>query len=233
MEQAAFLEKALFVAGHFGRVESIHPLVTRFQRMLQGQQGPQVYQVLEDLATQAFKGLRKLGMRDEIDQILRQMAELVLKGRDAKAIDFKKEEQGPAALRALLQVAQGWYFFGRDSQAEPILQTARSVLMSNDLQARDQTQLAKAYALAVGQAPVEVAQKRLEEIFRQLKGIKDTYTTSTHFSVSQLDVVESVVLAVVSDDFTMGTQARRWLDDDEFLVRRRIHRDLRTLMEKT
>jgi hypothetical protein len=79
---------------------------------------------------------------------------------------------------------------------------------------------------------VEVAQKRLEEIFRQLRGIKDTYTTSSHFSVSQLDVVEAVVLAVVSDDFTMGTQARRWLDDDEFLVRRRIHRDLRNVMDK-
>jgi len=39
-----------------------------------------------------------------------------------------------------------------------------------------------------------------------------------------------VVLAVVSDDFTMGSQARRWLDDDEFLVRRRIHRDLKTIM---
>jgi hypothetical protein len=232
MDQAAFLEKALFVAGHFGRMESVHPLVTRFQRMLQGQRGPQALQVLDSLAAQCFRGLRKLGMRDEIDQILRQMAELVLEGQEVKAIDFKKREQGAAALRALLQVAAGWYFFGRDSQAEPILQAARGVLLAGDLPARDQTQLACAYAGAVGQAPVEVAQKRLEEIFRQLKGIKDTYTTSTHFSVSQLDVVESVVLAVVSDDFTMGTQARRWLDDDEFLVRRRIHRDLRNVMEK-
>jgi hypothetical protein len=80
---------------------------------------------------------------------------------------------------------------------------------------------------------VDVVQKRLEEVFKSLKGIKDTYTTSTHFSVSQLDVVEAVVLAVVSDDFTQGTQARRWLDDDEFLVRRRIHRDMRALKDKS
>jgi hypothetical protein len=37
-------------------------------------------------------------------------------------------------------------------------------------------------------------------------------------------------LAVVSDDFTLGANARRWLDDDEFLVRRRIHKDLRAMM---
>jgi hypothetical protein len=231
IDQAAFLEKALFVAGHFGRVESVHPLVNRFQRMIQGQKGSQAVQAMNDLMAQCFRGLRKLGMRDEIELILRQMAELVLEGQEVKAIDFKKAEKVPG-LRALLKVAEGFYYFGRDSQAEPILQAARGVLLENVLPMREQTQLAVAYTTAVGQAPVEVAQKRLEEIFRQLEGIKDTYTTSTHFSVSQLDVVESVVLAVVSDDFTMGTQARRWLDDDEYLVRRRIHRDLRGVMEK-
>ncbi|MFO0878493.1 MAG: hypothetical protein U0840_14230 [Gemmataceae bacterium] len=233
-EQAAFLEKGLFVAGHFGRSDAVFPLIARFQKILQNQKGAQALALLDQVAATCFRGLRKLGMRDEIDQILRQMAELVLEGQDVKAIDFKKypSGQGPAALRALLQVASGWCYFGRDSQAEPILQAARTVLLANDLLAREQTQLACSYARAVGQAPVEVAQKRLEEIFRLLKGIKDTYTTSTHFLVSQLDVVENVVLAVVSDDFTMGTQARRWLDDDEFLVRRRIHRDLRGQMEK-
>lgn len=36
-----------------------------------------------------------------------------------------------------------------------------------------------------------------------------------------------VALAVSGDDFAMGAAARRWLDDDEYLVRRRIHRDTR------
>ncbi len=236
VEQATFLEKALFVAGHFGRMEHVHPLVARFQRMLQSQRGPQALPALDSLAAQCFRGLRKLGMRDEIDQLLRQMADLVLEGRDVKTVDFKpkdKDPHGPAALRALLQVASGWYYFGRDNQAEPVLQSARALLLQNELAAREQTQTAVSYAGAVGQAPVEVAQKRLEEVFKALKGIKDTYTTSTHFSVSQLDVVEAVVLAVVSEDFTQGTQARRWLDDDEFLVRRRIHRDMRALMAKS
>jgi hypothetical protein len=40
-------------------------------------------------------------------------------------------------------------------------------------------------------------------------------------------VLESVVLAAVSDDFTAGTEVRRWLDEDEYLVRRRVHRSVR------
>ena len=39
-------------------------------------------------------------------------------------------------------------------------------------------------------------------------------------------VVEAVVLGIVTEDFAMGGEVRRWLDDDEYLVRRRIHSDL-------
>jgi hypothetical protein len=114
--------------------------------------------------------------------------------------------------------------------AEPILQTVRGLLYRDELAYREKTALACVYAGTVGQAQVEVAQKRLEEIFQKLTGIRDTYTTNNYYSLSQLDVIEAVVLAVASDDFTMGTQARRWLDDDEFIVRRRIHRDMRHWM---
>jgi hypothetical protein len=222
-ERAKFLEKALFVAAHFDRVGDIHTLVDRFEQLLQTQRGTQAIGALEKLAGRCFRGLRKLGMREQIDRLLTRMADLVLQGHAVESVE-------PAGVRALLLVAGEWYFFGRDGQADPILKRARDLLLKGDLPPRDQTALACSYAKTVGQAPVAVAQKRLEEIFTSVKGVKDTYTTSSHFSVSQLDLIEAVVLAVVSDDFTLGTQARRWLDEDEFLVRRRIHRDVRTLM---
>jgi hypothetical protein len=229
-DRALFLEKSLFVAAHFDRLEHIHPLVNRFQQMLETQKGPQSIQHMNTLAGQCFRSLRKLGMRDEIDRLLRLMAEVILGGKDLAGVDFKKMEHGIDALQALLHVAAGWYYFGRDTQAEPVLQKTRDLLFRGDLQARDQTKLACSYAETVGQAPPEVAQKLLSEVFEKLRGVKDTYTTSSHFSVSQLDVVEAVVMAVVSDDFTLGTQARRWLDEDEFLIRRRIHSDVRKMM---
>ena len=34
------MERGMFVAAHFGLVEYVHPLVARFQRMLQSQKGP-------------------------------------------------------------------------------------------------------------------------------------------------------------------------------------------------
>jgi hypothetical protein len=69
------------------------------------------------------------------------------------------------------------------------------------------------------------------ELFRKLEGVHDCFTTSTHYSLSRLDLVEAMILALVNEDFTIDPQVRHWLDDDEYLVRRRIHRDVRAAME--
>src|SRR5262249_9744361 len=125
-QQAEFLARALFVAGHFGRMELMQPLVARFRRILQAEKGQQGLEFLEKVAAQCFRGLRKLGMRDEIDQILKQMADLVLGGQDVKGFDFKKypNDQGPAGLRGLQPVASQWYFFRRDGQTWTVVTAA-------------------------------------------------------------------------------------------------------------
>ncbi len=238
-QQAGLLEKGLFVAAHFDRKDHVQALVARFVKLLQSQRGNAgALPSLDGLAEHSFRGLRKLGMRDEIDVLLRQMADAVLDGQDVAAVDVKADRNGPMALRALLHVAAGWLYFGRDRQAEPIINTVRSLLFGGALlegttpKHREQSLLAKAYAQTVGQAPVEAAQQRLEELFRRLQGIKDTFTTSSHYSLLQLDVVEAVVLSVVSEDSAMAADARRWLDDDEFIVRKRIHEDYRRMQKQ-
>jgi cellulose synthase operon protein C len=229
IERAKLLERALFVAAHFDRLEHIQPLIERFRALLEAQDAERAVSAIDELAGRCLRGLRKLGMRDEIDHLLTMMAKLVLGGQELKALTAKATAR-PAELRALLHVASGWFYFGRNTQAEPVMQAARSLLMQKQLDPKEKTALAAVYAATLGQAPRETAQKRLEELFTHVEGVKDTFTTAKYYYRSQLDVVEAVVLAVVSDDFTMGVQARRWLDDDEFVVRRRIHRDLKALM---
>jgi hypothetical protein len=40
-------------------------------------------------------------------------------------------------------------------------------------------------------------------------------------------VIEAAVTTLASDDFAFDRSSRGQLDDDEFFVRRRIHRDVR------
>ncbi len=209
-QQAKFVEKALFTAAHFGRAEHIPPLVGRFRKLMQTRRGPQAIEAVCTLAEQCFRSLRKLGMRAEIDQLLGQTADLVLQGNDigtlVRSLNFKKDS--PAPLIALLQVAASWYYFGRDDRADAVLQAVREVVFKAEFaQPKQRRDLVCAYTRTVGQAMPEVAKTRLEEIFARLKGFRDFFTTSSHFSVIQLDVIESVVLAVVNDDFTQGAGA--------------------------
>jgi hypothetical protein len=189
-ERATFLEKALLLAAHFGRVGDAQAVVDCFERLLQERQGVDFSWVIERIAWRCFGGLRKLGMREQIDRLLPRMAALVLG-------DDKLESLGPAKLRALVVIAGEWYLLERNAQAEKVLEQARQVLLVGSLWLPEHGSLACAYACAIGHAPVTIAQERLEEIFTRMHGIKDHYTTSSYFSLSQLRLVEAVVLSVV------------------------------------
>jgi cellulose synthase operon protein C len=231
-KQTALLGRGMWVAAHFDRAETVHQLVNRFQKLLQSQHGGPAFQMTDSLTRQCFRGLRKLGMRNEIDQMLRQMAELLLEGRDLTALSPDAAAKKPAVLVNLLELAGEWYYFSKNSQADFVVNVAREVLFLHKLSPQDRVKLACAYATALGQGPQGPAQQRLEELFRRLSGIRGTYTTNDYYSWCQLQLTEAVVLAVVSEDFCQGAGARRWLDEDEFLVRRRVHRDLRAAMSQ-
>jgi hypothetical protein len=121
----------------------------------------------------------------------------------------------------------GWFYVGRDEQAIAALDDARARLFTAFLSPRDQTNLTCAYLDALGYAPARLALGRVEEIFQRLHGVSDQLSTNSHYSLSRLLVVEAAVLAVVNEDFALGPAVRRWLDDDEFRVRQRIHRDMK------
>ncbi len=234
LDQAMLLEGGLFLAAHFDQMEAVSRFVERLHELLESQKDidTETIQTLQTLLTQSFRGMRKLGMRDNIARLLDQMASLVraAQGNDKATKKNAKEEQA-AMLTAMLQVASGWFYFGQNETAWAVMDEVRELLFTGELPAVIQKKLACAYAAALGQAPVGDAIPRFQQMFQKLKGIQDSFTTNTHFALSHLDLIESVLLAMVSDDFTMNEAGRRWLDDDEFLIRRRIHQDVREVMQ--
>jgi hypothetical protein len=144
-------------------------------------------------------------------------------------------------LRLLLHLAAGWLYFERPEQAEPILNAARAWTINPDRKpndparsARDFVPLVCTYIAAAGQAPLEEALGRIEELLvpGRMDRLPNTFTSNYYYSLFHLNVVEAVVLTLATDDFALGPGARRWLDDDEYLVRRRIHRDVRTALAR-
>ena len=184
----------------------------------------------------SLRSLRKLGLKDEIDQFLRQASDLIVQGKSFARFRSEAAGRWPDVLTALLALAEGWLYFGGAAQARPFLDEARETIFANADAQRDKigpipiTKIVTAYISALGQGPVDEALNRIEELFERMERLRNGFTTQSHFSQFHLSIVEEVVRSLMTDNIALGDQARRWLDDDEYLVRRRIHGDMRKLL---
>ncbi len=132
-----------------------------------------------------------------------------------------------------LAIAAGWYVAGNEDVGNRILDEARTALfLGPEPNNRNRTALALAYANTLGFAPPRIAHGRLEEIFQRLGPIDVMGSTNRYFTLKPLQLIDTVIRSVVSDEFVIGSPVRSWLDDDEFLIRSRIHRDLGMVLQE-
>ncbi len=241
-DQGKFLLRAIQIAGHFHRTEHVQYLFDRFLDLVTRQKIPQVqYQVINQIAGEGIRSLRKLGLRDEIDRFLKHVADALLGGKPVEVVRRTAAAAWPDLLTALLNLAEGWQFFGAFEQAKPILDEARQTLFANakepkekrPLGPRQVTKVAQAYIAAAAHGPIHDALRRIEELFQHLEKLPNSFTTASHFSRLHLDIVEEIVRSLIHDNLADTGAARRWLDEDEYLVRRRIHDDFRAVLAKS
>jgi cellulose synthase operon protein C len=232
--QGLVVESGLFLAAHFDRGDLVRSLAESFFEFLKGSPDAVQFELIAAVAGRSLRSFRKLGLRDEIDKLLRRLQSEVLRGRDFSALKTQfaaKPDVWADALRTLTALAGGRLAFGQTDGAEAVLDAVRGELKAGGgkIAPLKYVRLACAYASAVGLGPPEFGLPRLLELFAILppERITNTLSTAPYFSRHHLAIVEEVVLALVSDDFAAGGGARRWLDDDEAAVRRRVHADVR------
>ena len=134
---------------------------------------------------------------------------------------------GEAAGPRELGLAVGHFAAGNTDTGNAILDAARQRLFVAGVRdERERTTMAMAYAAALAHASPRLALGRLEELFRRLDMVTATGATNRYFTLAPLALIDVALRAVVGDDFTLSSRVRGWLDDDEYLTRRRITRDL-------
>ncbi len=234
-KQGELIVRALFIAGHFDRGDLVKKLVDEVSELLRTKSDDARFKLINVVAGQCLRSLKKLGMRDEIDRFLAKLRNEVLRGATTAELKKKyaaKPEMWGSVLQTMLNLAAGWLTFGLHEQAAPILAEAHNELLNPNavkLPAKEYTELARTYVSALSQGPSETGLARITELFRKMddKKITNTFTTAQYYSRFHLNLVEDVIRAIVSDDFALGPTGRKWLDDDEYLVRKRIHADMR------
>ncbi|HEY3789106.1 MAG TPA: hypothetical protein VGL71_09635 [Urbifossiella sp.] len=213
------LDSAFTAAAWCNQWPVVRPLVEYLLR--RGGSDPALRIALGRASGPLFRSLRKLGYRAEAESLLH----LLDPGRGAWPAD------SPSFPPSQFGLAVGWFAVGDEEAGNRILDDARNRLfVARTGDDRDRTELAIAYAEALGFAPPRIALGRLEEIFQLLDRVSITGSTNRYFTLRPLQLIDTVVRSVVTEDFALGPAVRGWLDDDEFLIRRRIHRDMAAVL---
>ncbi|MCZ2343336.1 MAG: hypothetical protein LC104_16310, partial [Bacteroidales bacterium] len=167
-------------------------------------------QAILQVGSDFFRAVRKFGLVPSFHPAIRRLSESAMLG-------------SPESLSA----AMGWFVLGNDTVGTHLLDAARERLFVLGVpKLRERTALALQYAAALGYAPQPIALGRLEELILRLDPLEPRGATNRYFTLQPLILVDTLVNAVIGDDLELGPAVRRWLDDEEFLIRRRITRDL-------
>lgn len=181
-----------------------------------GTPGAMAMRVFGPVAGRFFRTLRKLGLTTVASDLLAQL---------------HTEDGGLPVGPHDLGLAVGWFAVGNEDAGNGVLNAARDRLFVTGVaDVRERTTLAIAYAAALGHAPPGIALGRLEELFLRLDAVTTHGATNRYYTPKPLELIDTVIRAVVSDDFALGPGVRGWLDDDEYLIRKRISRDLESAM---
>ena len=223
--RAGLLEKGLLIAVHYGLSDQVQAFYSRMVTLLD-ELTPSDTEVLKGLSgmlSGSFRSLRRMGMKEELAVLLERLSRLVQVTGALKKAD-------PELLSVMLQVAGSWFHFGMDAGWKQI-DSVRTVIFAGRPDAHSekakQATLAIAYVEAVSQAPTDEAMDRLQELFDNLRGVEEHAMVKTHYSGKILRIVESVVRCLVSDGLSGDQSSQRWLDETEYVLRQRIHRDMR------
>ncbi|HSS00370.1 MAG TPA: hypothetical protein VLM79_25100 [Kofleriaceae bacterium] len=212
--RAVLYARALVVAGHFGHARLVGELLELLGAAIRAAAGSDLDRVL----LHSLRALRRIGLRREIAELLADAEHALVAA-------------GPDALHARLALAAGLAFLGDAARALPIFDQAHAMLGSNMLPTA-RLELTRALALAYAQAPLGNALAGIGRLADGLHDITDSLATNSHYCLSVLHFVESLVLGVTSDDLALGEIGRRFVEDDEHLIRRRLHRDLGGLRDR-
>jgi cellulose synthase operon protein C len=213
MDRIRVLEECLMVAGLFGRRDLANDLMDNITSSFTAVEPGRVGECVAGL-NRMVRNMRRFGLQRHLRGLLDALDGLI-KGRTTDA------------LVARLTLAAGRAAVGDVADARPKLEKGFDAL-AEGLLIVDRLRVTRAMADALGHTPIEEATAGLARLRTQLPRVTDGQSTNSHFCLSVVSFMESLVLGYVSEDLVLGDQGRRWLDEDEYLVRRRIHRDART-----
>jgi hypothetical protein len=232
------LERGLFLAGFYDRRDVVQRLVELFVTTARNRPDDQRFTLVNAVAVPGLRSLRRLGLKEEIDRLAGRLPEVAFGTQPVTGVPARylaKPQLLGQAVAASLAVAAGWNLVGLADRAGPVLADAEGLLtgpQADKLSFLYYPRVVRAYLAAAGFGPPDVGLQRMTRLFAAMREprlaarVSNSRSSSPILSEFHLAVAEEAVLAASGDEFALGDAGRRWLEEDEQLVRRRLHRDM-------
>jgi cellulose synthase operon protein C len=129
-------------------------------------------------------------------------------------------------VTARLHLAAGFAALGQPSRVQPAFAAAHALLPELAGVPTHYQTLLREIAGALGRSSPGQAIAGARALLERLATTTDSMSTNSHFCLAVIQLMEAVVLSLASEDLALSEWARRWVEEDEHLLHRRIHRDL-------
>ncbi|QGJ70055.1 Hypothetical protein PBC10988_17440 [Planctomycetales bacterium 10988] len=235
-QEIQLIERAFITAGHYNLSQEIEIWIAHFRAILKKDFDNQSLKAISTLFTHGLKSLNKVGMRQEMNQLLEETSQRAERWlRQAQADTPENPETKAEQLQFQLQLTAAHAMLAPEEtsfEGNTIIHETRSLLFSQRLKTKSKLALACCYVEVLSQASLEQILPLLEEIFQQLQGLAyDLSINKDHYCYPQLKFIETVVLLFVSDELTLDRKVQQRLEQEEYELRRRIHREMEQALQ--
>ncbi len=208
--RAQLFEEALMLAGHVGDQELARRIFGSLRDSIASLDVESAAPMTAVLGG-TLRTLRRVGLRAEATELLATMQRVAT-------------GDGLAARVARVHAASALAYIGAFDRAQPVFDETLTSL-SRDIAMPARLELTRALTRAVAHAPFDYALSALAKIAEKLDVVTDSFNTNSHVCVSVLSFMECLIFGYASDDLGVSESGRQWLDDDEYLIRKRIQRE--------
>jgi hypothetical protein len=150
-----------------------------------------------------------------------QLADLLIKLEQRVA-----DDHALSGVTARLHLAAGFAALGQPARIQPAFAAAHALLPELAGVPANYQILLREIAGALSRSTPGQAIAGARALLERLAGTTDSMSTNSHFCLAVIQLMEAVVLSLASEDLALSDWARRWVEEDEHLLHRRIHRDL-------
>lgn len=235
--QGQLLERSLVVAAHYDRRELVSTLIDRLLELVRTKKDDQRHHLINAIGGSCLRSLRKFDQSDAVMRLLNNLRSEILKGLSPAEwfarMNGQKSKDRAEGLQTALTLAACWYTFGDELWADEVVAVAERELFAahTTLMPLDFANVLQATISALATAPPESGLTRIESFFTRIASGRFVHPLSTapYYSRLHLIITEAVVMALASDESLGELGGRRWRDDEEYLIRRRIHADVRAM----